>query len=207
MDARRAAVTCIMLATALLGCRSPYYADRYAGIGAGVGALGGAVIANNTGGDSATGALVGGALGALTGHAVGDTVDAEIQRNNAIIKDRMGRVLTGAVTPGDVMAMTENGVAEDVIVSHIRANGVARQPSTQDIINMTRNNVSDRVIKSMSTPLPTPKAVVHRRGAPVIVEEHYYGPGYYHPALRPPPRFYRRFHRRPGVRWGVAFSN
>ena len=59
--------------------------------------------------------------------------------------------------------------------------------------------------------LPTtlPKAVVHRRNAPVIVEEHYYGPGYYHPAFRPPPRFYRRFHRhrRPGVRWGVAFGN
>jgi uncharacterized protein YcfJ len=115
-----ASLCCLALAAA--GCRSPFYADRgalFGGLtGAGVGALVGDA-AGNTG----AGAVIGTAVGALAGAAVGENIDADMARSRADIEARMGRQMQGAVTPQDVVAMTQAGLSDEVIATHIRANG------------------------------------------------------------------------------------
>jgi hypothetical protein len=187
----------------LLGCRSPYYADRGAGVGAVTGALAGAAIGNHNG-NTAAGALIGTAVGAVAGAAVGQTIDDEVARNNAIIEARMGRQLAGAVSVGDAIAMTHAGVGDDVIVSHIRNNGVVRPPTVDDVIAMHDQGVSDTVIKAMHN-VPPPVDRVARPVRPVIIEEHYYDPWCHRPYWH--YRHHHHHHHHPGVHWGVSFSN
>jgi hypothetical protein len=200
----------VYLAVALLGagCRSMDYTDRgalFGGLtGAGVGALVG-----DASGNAGAGAVIGSALGAVTGAVVGDGIDADLARSRAEIEARMGRQMQGAVTPQDVIAMTQAGLSDDVIATHIRANGVAQPLAVNDLIGLRNMGVRDTVINAMQQTPP-------RVGQPVaaypayppggVIVEHHYGPWYSPP---PPPAFYFHHHRhRPrGVHWGVAFGH
>lgn len=193
----------LLLALPLAGCHSMNYAERGATLGAATGALTGAAIGKDSG-NAGAGAVIGSAVGALTGAAVGDGIDADIARNNAIIQDRMGRQLAGVVTVDDVISMTEANLSDDVITTHIRANGVIQRPQPEDLITLTKNGVSDTVIKAMQTaPPPTPPQTSAPRSGPVIVEEHHYVT---------PPRPHWHYHgrhrpRRTGLHWGVSFGH
>ncbi|MDR0291469.1 MAG: OmpA family protein [Elusimicrobium sp.] len=69
----------------LAACTTPS-TNTYIGAGAGaaVGAISGAVIANNTGGKSATGAIIGGLAGAALGGGIGNYYDAQAKELAAI---------------------------------------------------------------------------------------------------------------------------
>lgn len=188
------------------GCLSPYYTDRGAGVGALGGGLAGAAIGHHNG-NTAGGALLGTALGALGGAVVGSVMDQEIARNTAVIEERMGRRLSGAVTTSDVVAMTRAGVGDEVITSHINANGVAQRPSAGDVISLHNQGVSERVINAMQNAGAPRVAAGPPPPMPVIVEEHYLAP--YPP---PPPYWHRRHYHHPppcgpGVSWGVSVSH
>ncbi len=174
------------------GCRSPYYADR----GAAAGGLGGAAIGSAIGhhnGNTAAGALIGAAAGALTGAAVGDAIDQDVAASQAAIQQSLGRQLTGAATSQDVVAMTQAGLSDQVIVTHIQANGVAQTPTVQELIGLRQQGVSDTVIQALQTARtpsvtpPAPAVIVHERyGPPVYWREPCFGPPYArrHPAHR-----------------------
>lgn len=200
----------LLIAIPGLGCQSSNYAERGTAIGALTGALTGAALGKNNG-NTGAGAVIGSAVGALAGTAIGEGIDADIARNNAIIQQRLGRQLAGAVAIEDVITMSQANLSDEVITTHIRANGVAHPPRPEDLITLSNAGVSDAVIKAMQTaPPPTPPAsssvpVSHR---PVIVEEHHY--------ISPPyPRPYRshlHYHHHPrrhrsNVHWGFSFSN
>lgn len=183
------------------GCQTASYAERGATLGALTGALGGAAIGNHNG-DTAGGALIGTAVGALAGAVVGDTIDYEAARSAEIIEQRMGRRMSGAVAMNDVIAMSQAGLSEDVIMTHLRANGVASPPSVNDLITLRNAGVSDGVIQAMQqTPPPMVQAI--SPPAPVIIEEHHY--------VAPPFPYHRYYHPRhrprPGVHWGVSFGH
>ncbi len=196
-----------LLALSTVGCQATSYADRGATLGALTGALGGAAIGQHNG-DTASGAILGTAVGALAGSIVGDTIDYEAARSAEIIEQRMGRRLAGAVQLNDVIAMSQAGLSENVIATHIRANGVASPPSVGDLITLRNAGVSDSVIQTMQqTPLPASQVsgpvVVHQPG-PVIIEEHHY--------VEPPFPFHGHHHRshgprHRGVHWGVSFGH
>jgi hypothetical protein len=203
---------------AFTGCRSPYYADQ----GALVGGLGGAglgAIVGNAVGHTGAGALIGAGAGALGGAVVGNALDDVEARNRAQIAQQMAAVNMqapiGAVTANDVVQMTQAGVAPELIVNHIQANGVASPLQKGDVIFLTQQNVSPDVIRAMQNPpirtaaapvavgpptvlAPAPVYVEHVPG-PVIVEEHFYGP----------PRYFHHHHHHPphGVSWGVSVSH
>jgi hypothetical protein len=197
------------------GCRSPYYADRGALFGGLTGAGVGAAIGEASDNPLA-GALIGGAVGTAAGAIVGDGIDADIARNNAEIQARMGRQLSGAATTADVISMSQAGLGDDVIVTHIQTNGVVQRPPAAELIALKNQGVSDRVINALQQ-APPPRGAVQPvmyaqpayGPAPVIVEEHYWGPAYC------PPRPYRwhphhHHHHYPppgGVTWGVEFSH
>lgn len=171
-----------------LGCASPYYADRGAAIGgvggAGVGALVGEAVHHPL-----AGALVGAGVGAMSGAAVGTGLDQIEARNRAAIAATMGRpVPPGAVSTNDVIAMSQAGVNEDVIVNHIRYNGVQSPPQTGDLIMLQRANVNPRVIAAMQQP-PAQGPPVAAAPPPVFMPPPppWGYPGYYY--YPPPPPF------------------
>ncbi|MBC8875505.1 MAG: glycine zipper 2TM domain-containing protein [Planctomycetes bacterium] len=208
MKARCLCVALLVLPA--LGCQSSNYAERGTAVGALTGALAGAAIGKNNG-KTGAGAVIGTAVGALAGTAIGEGIDADIARNNAIIQERLGRQLAGAVTAADVIVMTQASLSDDVIITHIQANGVANRPRPEDLITLSNAGVSDAVIKSMQT-VPPPTAALPSspapRPAPVIIEEHHY----IAPSYPRPYRSHGHYHgppRRHGsnVHWGFSFSN
>jgi len=187
------------------GCQSPYHADNGALLGGLFGAGTGAIIGNQVGNPGA-GAAIGAGLGALGGAAVGNAIDESEARNRAAIAQQLGRqVAAGAVTIDDVISMTAAGVSDELIVNHVRANGMVAPLRTNDLILLQQQGVSARVVSAMQeTPQPAAQPVVIQQAAPqpIIVEEYHYAPYW-------GPRYYRpyRHHPRPGVSWGVSVSN
>lgn len=198
------------------GCRSMSYGDRGTLFGGLIGAGTGAAIGEASG-NAGAGAVIGTAVGALTGGAIGDNIDADVARNRAEVEARMGREMAGRVTPEDVVAMTQAGLSDDVISSHIRAHGVAHPPQVNDLITLRNQGVSDNVLKAMQTSPGPQSATAYAPGpSPVIIQERVYPP-YYGPYWGPPPPacWYRygrphghHHHRpRPGYSVGFSFAN
>ena len=194
----------LYLAGMAAGCRSPYYADRGALFGGLTGAGVGAAIGDASG-NAGAGAVIGSAIGAVTGAAVGEGIDSDLARSKAEIEARMGRQMQGAVTPQDVIAMTQAGLSDEVIATHIRANGVAQPLAVNDLIGLRNMGVRDSVINAMQqTPPRASQAATTYPGYPpareVIVQQVY--PPWYPP---PPPAFYYSHHR-PRGRTSIGFS-
>lgn len=187
------------------GCRSPYYADRGALFGGAAGAGLGAVVGSAVG-DPAAGALIGAGAGALTGAAVGSSLDEIEARNRAQIAAQMGReIRAGAVTMADVIAMSQAGVGDQLIITHVQHNGMAGRLTSNDIVSLKNAGVSEPVIQAMMAPPVRQAAAVVPAPPPVIIEERVYAP--------PPPVwvyrdpcFYRPWHHHHGPRWGFSFS-
>jgi hypothetical protein len=191
-------VACLSLL--LTGCASPYHADRGAlfggAAGAGVGALVGEAV-----GHPGVGALVGAGVGTISGAAVGGSLDEMEARNRAMIASQMGRqVPRGAVGIGDVIDMTRQGLDEDLIVNHIRYNGVQQPPQSRDLIAMQQNGVAKRVIEAMqSAPPPQQPAGMMAAGPPLAGPPVYYAPP---PVWGPYPYYYPP----PPPPWGFGMS-
>lgn len=193
----------VVLATA--GCQSPYHSDRGAVLGGLLGAGTGAVIGSATG-QPLAGTAIGAGLGALGGAAVGNAIDESEAKNRAMIAQQMGRqIQSGAVTINDVVSMTKAGVNEDLIVNHVRANGMAAPLQANDLIMLQQEGISQKVIAQMQASPPRPAVqqvqpvVVEPGPTPVIVEEYHYAPYW------GPPHHYCR--HPPGVSWGVTVGN
>ena len=191
-----AVIVIITVASSLTGCRSPYRSDRGA-LWGGLGGAGlGAIIGHQTG-NAGSGAAIGAAVGSLTGAAVGDELDHIEAQNRAAIEQQLGRqVRPGAVTMDEVIAMSQSGVGERLIINHIQSHGIVQPPSSADLITLKQAGVPDEVVAVMQNP-PQPVTKVVPAPAPVIVEEHHYG--------YPRPRYirHRHPHRRHGFHWGV----
>lgn len=190
-----------------VSCRSPYYADHGAALGGVAGGLTGAALGNSSG-NALGGALLGTAVGALAGSAIGDSMDAEVERRQALIEARTGRRMAGAVTINDVQTLTKSGLSEDVIVNHIEANGVATPLTPREIIQLHESGVSENVINAMQRAASYSVAAVPvRQAPPVIIEETYVVPPYWHsrPYYYGPPR-YRYPPPRHGMSWGFSYA-
>ena len=209
MNKPACALVVAVVSAIALGCNSPFYADKgalFGGLaGTGVGAVTGAAV-----GHPGAGALIGAGVGTLTGAAVGSGMDDIEARNRAEIASTLGRqVPPGNVTLPDVIAMTKAGVNEELIVNHIRGNGLAQPLQTGDLITLQNSGVSTRVIGALqSAPqhgAPAPAALGPVVGPPVAVPAYYpYPPPYWGP---PPPYFYYGYggcRPRPRVGWGVS---
>jgi hypothetical protein len=184
-----------------VGCASPYYADRGAGLGALAGAGAGAIIGDATGGNAASGALIGAGLGAVTGGVVGSGMDDMQARNRAEISAAMGRqVPAGAATIDEVVAMSRSGVDPMLIQNYVRTSGMARQLAASDVIYLHNQGVSRDVIQTMQSPPMQAPMMMAQGPPPVIVEEHYYGPPVCHPHFG----YHRGFHHGPHTSFGIS---
>ena len=198
-------LTLAALLLAAAGCQSPFYADQGAlagGLtGAGVGALVG-----NASGNTLAGAAIGTGVGAVAGGLIGGGLDQVEAKNRAMIASQMGRQIPpGGVTVNDVVAMTRSGVDEELIVNHIRANGVGQPIQANELIALQQQGISKNVIGAMQA--SPPQGMMAQQGPPMGVPVGYPGPYYYPPP--PPPYWGYSYHshgpRRAG--WGVSYSN
>ena len=157
-----------LLALQLSGCT--YNANRLAGAGA--------------------------VTGAIAGAAVGGAIDEAEARNAAIIEQQVGQRFEGAVTHQQVIAMTQSGLSDAVIATHINAYGVARAPTANDLIMLRQAGVSDAVLQALQTagvPQVQPVAVAP---TPVIVHE-------VSPVVHV-PIYPRQRHHHTGFHWGFS---
>ena len=188
------------------GCQSPYHSDRGAALGGLLGAGTGAIVGAASGQPGA-GAAIGAGVGALGGAALGNAIDESEARNRQMIAQQLGRqVAVGSVTINDVIAMTKANVGEELIVNHVRANGMAAPLAANDLILLQQEGVGQQVIAQMQTspPRPVQPVMVEQPGpTPVIVEEYHYAPYWGPHCYRPHPRW----HHPPGVSWGVSVGN
>ncbi len=188
------------------GCRSPYYADQGAAFGALAGGLAGAVIGENHDNPLA-GAVIGTGVGAFTGATLGAAIDQDVARSRAEIERRMGRRLQGAATVSDVISMTEAGLSDSVITTHIRANGVAQRPTAEDLVMLSKAGVSDQTILSLQQAQVPGSELPPVQVRPVIVEDYHYGPAPYFPSYHHPHDYHGRRHSPRGVHWGISIGH
>jgi hypothetical protein len=215
-------VSALVVSCGLSGvCHAQYQTERGAAIGGIGGALAGAAIGKNNG-DTGACALLGGAVWLVTGAVVGNSMEQK-QRVQAYEQQRAYQ-LSRAVSTTDVITMARNGLSDEVIVNHIRENGVQRRLEVSDVIMLHKNGVSEATIAAMqNAPVGTPVYVAppaprYVAPAPVIVQEYHY--------VRPPywgPHYYGHYHHHHhghhyrhghghghghgGVHWGVTFGN
>ena len=182
------------------GCSSMSNTEKGVGLGGLIGAGVGTAVGAATG-DTGTGAVVGGLLGAGVGGLAGADADAR-DREQADIRRAAAeaQATPGPVGLTDVVQLTQRGVSDDVIINHIRQSRSTYRLSTQDILMLQENKVSDRVINEMNTSLTRiglsqpPRTVIVRETAPttVIYER---GPYWGHPVyVAPPPPVGVGFH-------------
>ncbi len=194
----RIASCSIILATVLTSAVSAQeHTKRGAIFGGLAGAAAGAAIGDHND-EAGAGALIGAAIGTITGAAIGNTVDEDHARQRAAAAYRQQAQLSRAVSPQDVVFMTRNGLSDQVIINHIRSNGVQRRVEVADVIALHNQGVSELVITTMQqAPVggySYPSAPVR---APVIVRERYVpAPVYVHPVRRYPSyhHHYDRYH-------------
>jgi hypothetical protein len=142
------------------GCVSFQGRPDYTASGALAGGATGAVIGSLTQNPEA-GALIGGAVGALAGGLIGHGMD---QAQEAQLRAQAPRTLERLeqgqpLTVGDVQALVQAGISDDLVISQIRNSRTVYHLNTADIIALKNAGVSDRVIDFMiNTPSQIPAA-------------------------------------------------
>ena len=158
------------------------------------------------------GALIGATTGAIAGNIVGESLnkrnsayEQKFQADQELLKQQTQQRHSDAVTIEQLLKMTRAGVGDDIIVGQIETRGTAQYLTTDDIIYLTRENVSPVVIKGYQSGENSTKKLesnttrIDRTAeGPVVVERHYnqgYSPRYYPPTQIP---------RRTGIYFGVG---
>ena len=199
----------VITCTVGLGCRANNYTQRGAQVG-GLGGAGiGAVIGEAAADAPLAGAAIGSAVGALTGASIGDGLDEVSAAQRSGVQQAAYQQHSG-VALGEVVEMSAAGLSDDIITRHIRNEGFLGSLDAVDLIALRRQGVSDRVIATLQEladrPVMQVSAVEPVAPPPVIVEHHYEAVPIFRPRVRgygrrPLPR------HRPGLHWGVTFSN
>jgi outer membrane lipoprotein SlyB len=178
MMLRRLGCGAVLPVLLVCGCSSMSNTDKGVLGGGAIGAGTGALVGSATG-HAGAGALIGGAVGAVTGGLVGNAVDKSEERTAALVAASNGT--RGPLGITDVASMTQAHVSDEVIISQIRATGSVFRLSSDDIIWLKRNGVSDPVLQEMQASASRYPATVYAP-APVYVAEPapvYVGFGYY----------------------------
>ena len=143
-----------------IGCENK--AQSGALIGAGGGALAGAIIGHQSG-HAGAGALIGGAVGAGGGYIVGNEMDKADQREEQRYYQQRTRSAREAqyydapratsapqgVSRQKVMAWTEEGVKDEIIIDRIERSGTVFRLTPAEENQLRDAGVSEEVIRAM----------------------------------------------------------
>lgn len=150
----RTVVVCL-LGAAVTGCETK--AGSGALIGGAGGALAGGAIGSMSHARAGEGALIGGAIGAIGGALVGHSMDESDKKND---RDRVAErdydrrhtptaSISPTVTKSDVIAWSQRGTRDDVIVDRIERSGSVFRLTAADENDLRDRGVSESVIRAM----------------------------------------------------------
>jgi len=133
-----------LFAFSLAGCESKTGSGAL--VGAGVGAAGGALITKSAGG-----ALIGGAIGAAAGGLIGYALDeqdrASLQENSPHTLKKIDN--QEPLSIDDIKEMSRNGLSDNTIIDQIKSTNSIFHLSADEIIDLKKSGVSERVIDYM----------------------------------------------------------
>jgi hypothetical protein len=153
------------LLLAACGCSSMNHTERGALTGGVLGGAAGTVIGGLSGHPGA-GAAIGAGTGAVLGGLVGNEEDRHDRRAAAW-------AARNAITLNDVVQMSQRRVGDELIVNQIHTSGTAFNLTSQDVIYLREQGVSERVIGAMQAargPVYINGRWVRPAGSVVIVE-------------------------------------
>ena len=189
----------LLLTGSSVGCAYDNYAQRGALLGGVTGTALGAAIGEANDAPLA-GAAVGAIAGSLTGAAIGDGVDQDVAMQQTYLAAQQQRSAQ-AVSAAQLIQMSQSGLGDAVIITHIQNHGVQFIPTANDLISLKSQGVSDGVLNAVQAQSSRPQPMPVAPARPVIVEEHYYNPwprphfrhAYPAPFCAPPGRSYIGF--------------
>ena len=127
-------------------------AQRGATVGGIAGAVAGAAIGDHNG-ETGAGAAIGGMIGAFAGGLLGNAEDKQQAYQRQLkyqqTQRRQFQYQRSAVSSADVIAMTRNGLSEQVMINQIQQRGVQTRPQVAEIIALHQQGVSENVITAM----------------------------------------------------------
>jgi hypothetical protein len=133
---------------AICGCSHMNHTDRGMVTGGLLGAGLGTVIGGMSGNPGA-GAAIGAGTGALIGGVAGNEHDKAERRAEAHAAAVAAQNPPLAIQ--DVVRLAHNHISDDVIIQNIRATNSVYHLSTEDIIYLKQQGISDRVVNEMQT--------------------------------------------------------
>jgi hypothetical protein len=139
------------------GCSSMNHTERGAVAGGVLGGLAGTAIGAMSG-NAGAGAAIGAGSGAILGGLAGNAEDRQDRRAAAW-------AARNALSLNDVVQMSQRHIGDDLIINQIRTSSTAFNLSSQDVIYLRDQGVSDRVIGAMQA-----HRVVRPVGNVVIVD-------------------------------------
>jgi outer membrane lipoprotein SlyB len=159
-------------AVLLTGCVDPNGQPNNTASGALIGGALGAITGAAVGGSRHGGgdALIGAAAGMIAGGLIGNSMDQQQQEQlRAQAPQSYVRVVQGQTLGiADVKALARAGVSDDVIISQIQGSHTVFNLSSADIIDLHSSGVSDKVVTFM---ISTQSSVGVAQPTTAIVEE------------------------------------
>ena len=159
-------------------------------VGGASGSLIGAAIGSGEG-KTGEGALIGGLIGAAAGGVLGKQSDRADDIRQYQYQQQQVQARQAAITLDQVIQMSQSGLSPSVIVNQINSQGIWSRPTTNDLIILKQNGVSDQVISALQTGRnahePAPSRVYREpiiERSPVFVEPIIVAP------IPRPPRYY-----------------
>lgn len=142
----------VPVAGLMAGCQNLDQVQNGALLGSALGAGTGAIIGHQSG-HRDKGALVGALSGGVLGAMYGKTKQAEEERDAAVRYahhvEETQKADARAVTNREVIAMTQKGLSDMLIMSTIQNRGGKFDTSPNAVIYLKENGVSDNVIQAM----------------------------------------------------------
>lgn len=196
---------CLAAVLSVCGCSANSHAERGTAVGGATGAVAGTMIGAQTG-NAGKGAVIGTMAGMVAGNLIGQDMDQQEIAQEKYYTEAYASAEARAVTISQLLELSDAGVADDVIIATIRQNGVREQLSTEDIITLTRRNVSSDVIKAYQTP-PARELPPSRRVSrdPVIIQRSFHQPAYRNSSNA--GIYYRQPLPHGRAQWGVTIQN
>jgi hypothetical protein len=134
----------MVAALAVAGCDTMGPNTQRGAIGGGVlGSIAGGVIGHQSG-HGVEGALIGATVGALGGGTIGSSIDSKQARTKE-------EILSSGEKLGisDVIVLSKSGMSDDAIIAKIARSGSVYSLSVEEISQLQKEGVSNRVINYM----------------------------------------------------------
>jgi len=143
-------LSCVLLVSLLFsGCASMSPRERGTLTGAGLGALGGALIGEKNSGHTTEGAAIGAVAGAIAGSMVGQAEEDEIAHQQAHDDYMLAQAQARAMTVSDILTMHANGISDETIMKSIQNRGCMVDMNARTIIYLKEQGLSEHLIQRM----------------------------------------------------------